>query len=196
MKCPACLSPYTKVIDSRDYKGGEMVRRRRLCMVCHHRFTTFEYVRKPRIRVIKKNGVSESFKPEKIRKGLVLACEKLDISATAIDDAMDLIERRICTQYPNEVTTAQIGDIVMNELKKLNYVAYVRFAAVYREFKDIDAFLAELELLRESIRKEADEKENALAISKAKEREENRRSGEGNERFLDFADLDWYDEDG
>ncbi len=154
MKCPACLSPYTKVLDSRDYKNGEMIRRRRQCMVCLYRFTTFEYVEKPRIRVIKKNGVSESFKPEKIRKGIVLACEKLDIGAAEIDQTMDTVERRICTQYPHEVSTAEIGMIVMNELKKLNHVAYVRFAAVYREFKDIDAFLAELESLRESVSEE------------------------------------------
>ena len=156
MKCPACLSPYTKVIDSRDYKNGEMIRRRRQCMVCLHRFTTFEYVQKPRIRVFKKNGVSESFKPEKIRKGIVLACEKLDIGAAEIDETLDVIERRICAQYPHEVTTAEIGSIVMDELKKLNHVAYVRFAAVYREFKDIDAFLEELESLREIAQTEAE----------------------------------------
>ena len=154
MKCPACLCPYTKVIDSRDYKNGEMIRRRRQCVVCLHRFTTFEYVQKPRIRVIKKNGVSESFKIEKVRKGIELACEKLDIGATAIDEAVERIERRIRTLYSHEVSTEEIGNIVMAELRELNHVAYVRFAAVYREFRDIETFLAELESLRKSVSEE------------------------------------------
>ncbi len=154
MKCPACLSPYTKVIDSRDSKNGETTRRRRQCLTCQYRFTTHELVERPRIRVLKKNGVSESFKPEKIRKGVELACEKLDIGVGEIDRTLDMIERRIYIQNLHEITTAEIGDIVMSELKKLNRVAYVRFAAVYREFQDIDTFLAELESLRESVRRD------------------------------------------
>ena len=163
MKCPACLSPHTKVIDSREYKNGEVVRRRRQCQICLHRFTTYEYVEKPQIRVLKKNGVSESFKPEKIRKGIVLACEKLDIGATAIDEAVDRIERRIRALYTHEVSTEEIGNVVMAELRALNHVAYVRFAAVYREFKDINTFLAELESLRKSVGEENEESERHSA---------------------------------
>ena len=103
---------------------------------------------KNEIRVIKKHGVRESFKLEKIRRGVVLACEKLNISAIKIDETIDRIESRIRIGYPREVTTTAIGNIVMDELKKLNQVAYVRFAAVYREFRDIDSFLLELESLR------------------------------------------------
>jgi transcriptional repressor NrdR len=148
MRCPYCKNNRTKVLDSRESDDGNSIRRRRQCKVCLQRFTTYEIVEKNEIRVVKKHGVRESFKIEKIRRGIVLACEKLNISAAKIDETVDRIETRIRTGYPREITTTVIGNIVMEELKQLHQVAYVRFAAVYREFRDIDSFLLELESLR------------------------------------------------
>lgn len=154
MKCPYCSSSDTKVTDSRDTDDGSAIRRRRQCLECGRRFTTYETVEQPPVRVIKKSGVRESFNRNKLRGGIIRACEKRNISSEQIEHVVNTVERKIRSDTSHEVTTELIGNIVMEELRKLDQVAYVRFASVYREFKDIGSFMAELEELMKSNKKE------------------------------------------
>lgn len=150
MKCPYCNSPDTKVTDSRDTDDGTSIRRRRQCLACGRRFTTYETVEETQLRVIKKDGSRELFDRTKIRNGIIRACEKRNITSAQIEEVVNRIEKKIRNGLEPEVSTETIGRLVMDELKDLDQVAYVRFASVYREFKDIGSFMSELEALMNS----------------------------------------------
>lgn len=147
MRCPFCNSSDTKVTDSRDTDDGASIRRRRQCLICNRRFTTYETVEQTPLRVIKKNGTRELFDKNKLRNGLIRACEKRNISTGQIEEIVNTVERTIRNELKQEVPTEVIGNLIMEELRKLDQVAYVRFASVYREFKDLDSFMSELETL-------------------------------------------------
>lgn len=157
MKCPFCNSPLTKVTDSRDTDDGAAVRRRRQCLICNRRFTTYEVVEKTPLRVLKKNGEHELFNRDKLRSGIVRACEKRNISSEQIEDIVDRIERRIRNELKTEVSTETIGNLVMEELKKLDDVAYIRFASVYHEFKDLGSFMNEVHSMMDYNQKHHDD---------------------------------------
>ena len=147
MKCPFCSSTDRKVTDSRDTDDGASIRRRRQCLSCGRRFTTYETVETTPLRVIKKNGTREMFDRNKLRSGLVRACEKRNITTSQIEDIVNHIERTLRNDLKQEVSSERIGNLVMDELRQLDQVAYVRFASVYREFKDIGSFMNELKTL-------------------------------------------------
>ena len=150
MRCPFCNSSDTKVTDSRDTDDGASIRRRRQCLICNRRFTTYETVEQTPLRVIKKNGTRELFDKNKLRNGLIRACEKRNISTGQIEEIVNSVERTIRNELKQEVPTEVIGNLIMEELRKLDQVAYVRFASVYREFKDLDSFSSELETLKKA----------------------------------------------
>jgi transcriptional repressor NrdR len=144
MKCPFCGNTENKVIDSRISKDGDAIRRRRECVSCGKRFTTYEYVEEVLPTVVKKDGRREPFDRTKIRSGIKKACEKRPISTDVIESIVDRIEQR-CQEYPDkEIPASVVGEQVMKELQNLDGVAYVRFASVYREFRDVGDFLDEL----------------------------------------------------
>ncbi len=149
MKCSQCHQADTKVIESRDVSEGEAVRRRRSCTNCQYRFTTYERVEKPQIIVIKNDGTRELFNRDKLLAGLYRACEKTSITSLQLERLVADLEHEIYACGEQEVTTAKIGDIVMKSLALLDEVAYVRFASVYRRFKDIAGFEQELIQIRE-----------------------------------------------
>ncbi len=151
MKCPFCSHPDSKVLDSRPVSEGASIRRRRECLACQKRFTTFEMLESMQIMVIKKNGSKELFDKTKLLAGLLKACQKRPINPEEIADE---IESELLNNLMQEVTTSQIGEMAMEKLQKLDDVAYVRFASVYREFKDADTFISELKgLLKKSAKK-------------------------------------------
>ena len=150
MKCPFCISLDHKVIDSRLSKDGTVVRRRRECLECQRRFTTHERVEEMLPVVIKKNGRREIFDRGKILSGVQKACSNLPISVDAIEELVDRVERYFQDKGDKEIDCTEIGEIVMRELNKLNPVAYVRFASVYRQFKDITEFMTEVKELLSS----------------------------------------------
>ena len=145
MKCPACGFADSKVIDSRHIEEGNSIRRRRECLACQKRYTTFEIVETVQIIVTKKNGTKELFEKNKLLSGLLKACQKRPVNA---EDIAAEIEAELQNSLRTEITTGEIGEIVMNKLKEKDEVAYVRFASVYREFKDIETFMAELRRLK------------------------------------------------
>ena len=145
MKCVYCGSMDSKVIDSRISDDGTSIRRRRECLECGRRFTTYETVERIPVFVIKKDGNRELFDINKLRGGIMKACEKRPVSYESIDNLVTEIEKTVYNLGSNEVSSDRIGDEVMKGLKELDQVAYVRFASVYKEFKDIDTFLAEIE---------------------------------------------------
>lgn len=149
MKCSQCMSVDTKVIESRDVAEGQAVRRRRSCPDCKYRFTTYERVERPNIIVIKNNGNRELFNREKLLSGLYRACEKTPVKSIQLESLVADIEQQIYSCGDQEVSTAKIGDLVMERLALLNEVAYVRFASVYRRFKDIAGFERELLQIRQ-----------------------------------------------
>ena len=144
MKCPYCNHPDTRVIDSRPADDGSSIRRRRSCDVCGKRFTTYEKVETIPLVVIKKDSTREQYRRDKIENGVLRACYKRPVSAEDIQAAVDRIETKIFSMEAKEIPSSQIGEIVMEELKGLDEVAYVRFASVYREFKDVNTFMDEL----------------------------------------------------
>ena len=144
MKCPACGFTDSKVIDSRHIEEGNSIRRRRECLACQKRYTTFEIIETVQIIVVKKDGTKELFDKNKLLSGLLKACQKRPVNA---EDIAAEIESELQNSLRNEITTNEIGEIVMNKLKQKDEVAYVRFASVYREFKDIETFLNELRQL-------------------------------------------------
>ncbi len=144
MKCSQCSSVDTKVIESRDVSDGEAIRRRRACPDCEYRFTTYERIERPQIIVIKNDGTRELFSREKLLAGLYRACEKTPVTSLQLERLVSDIEHYIYGCGEQEVATAQIGELVMERLAPLNEVAYVRFASVYRRFKDIAGFEKEL----------------------------------------------------
>ena len=145
MRCPACGHPDSKVIDSRPVEEGNSIRRRRECLECQKRFTTFEVIETVQIFVTKKNGTKELFDRNKLLTGLLKACQKRPVNA---EEIVLEIEAELQNSLSNDITTKEIGEMVMSKLKQRDEVAYVRFASVYREFKDIDTFLAALNQLR------------------------------------------------
>ena len=150
MKCPYCSFEESKVIDSRPTDEGERIRRRRECLNCQKRFTTYEIIESLPIIVIKKDKSREPFNREKVLNGLMRACEKRPVSLDTIEKIVDDIEATISNSLDREVSTRKIGELIMEKLKNVDEVAYVRFTSVYRQFKDINTFMEELNnLLRE-----------------------------------------------
>ncbi len=144
MKCPYCNTPDTRVVDSRTDDNAHSIKRRRVCPNCQKKFTTYEYVERPTIYVVKKDGRRELFDPEKIKSGLVKACQKRPVAIEEIDRIVHKIKESIESTMEKEIDATKIGEYVMAELRELDDIAYVRFASVYRQFKDIDSFLEEI----------------------------------------------------
>ena len=145
MKCPYCSHSENKVVDSRETSEGASIRRRRECINCGKRFTTYEYVEKTPLMVIKKDGRREPFNRDKIIDGIRLACRKRPISMAKIEEFVDSLEVYFQELGKKETDSTEIGERVINELKEWDEIAYVRFASVYRQFKDISQFMSELE---------------------------------------------------
>ena len=149
MKCPFCGNIDSKVIDSRPTEDNQRIRRRRECMACQKRFTTFEIVEITPIMVVKKDGSIQAFNRDKVLSGMIKSCEKRQVSIQDLEKAADSIEYKLVNSLKSEVSSIEIGEMVMEELKKLDEVAYVRFASVYRQFSDVNTFFEELsELLK------------------------------------------------
>jgi len=144
MKCPYCDNIDTKVVDSRQAEDGTSVRRRRACDVCREKFTTYEKLEIIPISVIKENGLRESFDRNKMLRGIIRSCYKTEISTAQMEELANNIEAALQNSMRKEVSSKEIGEHVMTGLKSLSDVAYVRFASVYRQFKDIDTFMAEI----------------------------------------------------
>jgi transcriptional repressor NrdR len=144
MRCPFCKVDDDRVVDSRASNDGFAIRRRRECVACDRRYTTYERIEESPLRVIKKDQRREPFERRKILLGLIKACEKRPIPISALEEITERIENKVMEEFENEVPVSYIGKLVMEELRKIDQVAYVRFASVYREFKDIHEFLDEL----------------------------------------------------
>ena len=155
MKCPRCAEDDDRVVDSRTSADGNVIRRRRECLQCFMRFTTYERIEETPLRVIKKSGERVRFDRERVLEGMMRACEKLPVPMKAIEDAAARVETKCQGDYDREVPSSVIGSLVMDELRTLNQVAYVRFASVYREFKDVNQFLDELKPLLDKREAEA-----------------------------------------
>ena len=144
MKCPYCAHLGDKVVDSRESKEGEVIRRRRECLGCGRRFTSYERIDEIPYMVVKKDGSRERFERQKLIAGLLKACEKRPVTVSALEVIADKVEANLQERPDREIATAEIGQFVMQELKHLDKVAYVRFASVYRHFRDIGEFMSEL----------------------------------------------------
>ena len=144
MKCPYCANLGDKVVDSRESKEGEVIRRRRECLECGKRFTSYERIDEIPYMVVKKDGTRERFDRQKLVNGLLKACEKRPVSVKSVEAIADRVESTLQERPEREIATAEVGAFVMEELKKLDKVAYVRFASVYRHFRDIGEFMSEL----------------------------------------------------
>lgn len=150
LKCPFCNSIESKVVDSRPTDDGEVIRRRRECTNCLKRFTTYEKIEDIPLMIIKKDGNREAYDRNKIMNGTLKACEKRPVSINQIEELVDSVEKKVFNSMEREVSSTAIGELLMEELKKIDQVAYVRFASVYRQFKDINTFMEELnKLLKE-----------------------------------------------
>jgi transcriptional repressor NrdR len=147
MRCPFCENPDTRVIDSRPTEEGHAIRRRRECDSCSKRFTTYEKVEEMIFMVIKKDGSREAFDLNNVMNGIIKACEKRPVSIASIERIVEEIERGLNNMMEKEVESKLIGEVIMEHLKALDEVAYVRFASVYRQFKDVNTFVAEIEKL-------------------------------------------------
>ena len=147
MKCPFCGEIDNKVIDSRLSKDGAVIRRRRECIICGRRFTTYEHIEEIPVMIVKKDGRREIFSREKVRSGLRKACQKRNISMNVIEEFLDELERDLRETGEKEISSNKIGEKVMAKLHEIDDVAYVRFASVYREFKDVNDFVSELKNL-------------------------------------------------
>ncbi len=150
MKCLYCNSANTKVVDSRAVEEDRAIRRRRECEACGRRFTTYETIEVTPVLVVKNNGNREAFNPEKVRGGIIKSCEKRPVSTAAIDEMVSDIAKQVYNRMESEISTKEIGEMVMERLKKLDEVAYVRYASVYRSFKDLSSFMAELKQMMKS----------------------------------------------
>ncbi|GGI10255.1 MULTISPECIES: transcriptional regulator NrdR [Gottfriedia] len=144
MRCPTCNYNGTRVLDSRPVDEGRSIRRRRECEECQHRFTTFERVEDNPILVVKKEGAREEFSKDKMLRGLIKACEKRPVSLSQLEGIINNIEKELKNSGTSEVPSEVLGEMVMDHLSKVDEVAYVRFASVYRQFKDINVFIDEL----------------------------------------------------
>jgi len=150
MKCQFCENPDTKVIDSRPTEEGQAIRRRRECEKCNKRFTTYEKVEQMLLMVVKKDGRRETFDRDKVLSGIVKACEKRHVPMAEIEKVVDGIERGLTNTMEKEIESTFIGELIMENLKQIDEVAYVRFASVYRQFTDASTFVAEIEKLFKS----------------------------------------------
>ena len=144
MRCPSCQNKNTRVLDSRPIEEGDAIRRRRECEECSYRFTTFERIEEMPLIVVKKEGVREAFSREKLIRGLIKACEKRPVSHEQLKQLANDVERELRSRGSAEVESKDVGELVMDNLAQIDEVAYVRFASVYRQFKDINVFLDEL----------------------------------------------------
>lgn len=144
MKCPRCAFEEDKVVDSRTTKEGEAIRRRRECLQCAFRFTTYEYIERAPMMVVKKDGRREQYSREKLLTGLLKACEKRPVSREQLEKIVEEIESAIFGKFKNEVKSTELGNLVIERLQGLDEIAYVRFASVYRQFKDINQFMSEV----------------------------------------------------
>ncbi|WP_114569990.1 transcriptional regulator NrdR [Exiguobacterium flavidum] len=160
MRCPACNYNGTKVLDSRPVQDSTSIRRRRECESCGYRFTTFETVEQTPLIIVKKDGTRDEFSRDKIMRGLVRACEKRPISVEQLETVVSRVEKALRATGQQEIPSDQVGRLVLNELASVDEVAYVRFASVYKQFKDINVFFQELTDLME--RHHEDERENRL----------------------------------
>ena len=149
MRCPFCAHPESKVIDSRPADEGASIRRRRECLACHKRFTTYETMESLPLMVVKKDGSRQSFDRNKVLGGLIRACEKRPVAFATLETLANEIEQTLQNEMSREIPSDRIGALVMDKLKGVDEVAYVRFASVYRQFKDISTFMAELSKLLE-----------------------------------------------
>lgn len=147
MKCPVCGHLESKVLDSRPANEGASIRRRRECLACQKRFTTFETIEIMSFMVVKKDKTRELFDKSKIKRGIIRACEKRPVTMEQVENAVAEIEQMLLSSMKSEISSTQIGELVMQKLKELDEVAYVRFASVYRQFKDITTFRDELNKL-------------------------------------------------
>ncbi len=147
MKCPYCGNLDTRVIDSRHIDEGTSIRRRRVCDKCLRRFTTYEKIEETTLMVAKKDGSRELFDRNKVRNGIVTACKKRPVTTEQIDSLVDSIERKLIQMTKKEVTSVEIGEVILDSLSELDEVAYVRFASVYRQFEDVESFIREIEKL-------------------------------------------------
>ncbi|MDE7300692.1 MAG: transcriptional regulator NrdR [Clostridia bacterium] len=150
MRCMFCGCEDSKVIDSRSADEGRTIRRRRECVKCGKRFTTYETIEDTPVLVVKTSGNRQAYDPQKIKSGIIKACEKRPVSMEKIDKLVDDITKRIYNSMEQEITSNKIGEMVMEGLKNLDEVAYVRYASVYRSFTDIDSFMAELQKMMAS----------------------------------------------
>lgn len=144
MRCNHCQKTDTKVIESRDVSEGDAIRRRRECISCQHRFTTYERIEKPQLVIVKNSGTRQLYTRDKLLAGLYRACEKTSVSAMQIDKIVSNVEKKLYACGETEIPSGRIGELIMEELAGVNEVAYVRFASVYRRFKDIASFEKEL----------------------------------------------------
>lgn len=144
MKCPYCLYYESKVVDSRPTEEGQAIRRRRECIKCSKRFTTYEKIEEIPIIVVKKDGNRQSYDRNKLLNGIIKSCEKRPVSISVIEKMVDEIEKKLYNSLEREVTSVEIGEMIMNKLKDIDEVSYVRFASVYRQFKDLNSFMDEL----------------------------------------------------
>jgi len=150
MTCPFCGYRQDRVVDSRESKEGDLIRRRRECLSCGKRFTTYERVDEIPYMVVKKDGRREKFDRQKVLNGLLRACEKRPVSVARLAKLVDEVEARLSDDPDREITTTEIGELLMQRLRNLDKIAYVRFASVYRDFQDVEAFFSELqELMRQ-----------------------------------------------
>ncbi len=147
MKCPYCEYPESKVVDSRPTDEGQAIRRRRECIKCTKRFTTYENIEEIPTVIVKKDGNREVYNRNKLINGIIKSCEKRPVSMATIEEMVDSIEKTIFNSMKNEITSIEIGELVMEKLKDVDEVAYVRFASVYRQFKDVNSFMEELKKL-------------------------------------------------
>ncbi len=158
MKCPFCGFLEDKVVDSREAKDGDAIRRRRECLECSRRFTSYERIDEIPYMVVKKDGKREIFERNKIMSGLLRACEKRPISSSQLESIVDSVEKSVQETIDRELPTSDVGKIIMRRLKELDKVAYVRFASVYLEFEDVSEFMTELKYLVQSRDKSAKRK--------------------------------------
>ena len=147
MKCPFCGHTEDRVVDSRVGRDGEFIRRRRACLKCNRRYTTYEYIEDVLPHVVKRDGRREPFDRQKLRGSILKSCEKRSVGVQAVDDVVADIESKLHDRAEKEITSLELGEIVMEHLQKLDQVAYVRFASVYRQFKDISQFMDEVKHL-------------------------------------------------
>lgn len=153
MKCPYCEYFESKVIDSRPTDEGQAIRRRRECINCSKRFTTYEKIEEIPIMIVKKDGNRQAYDRNKILNGILKACEKRPVSMSIIEKIVGDIEKNLSNSLEKEITSVEIGEMVMNKLKNVDEVAYVRFASVYRQFKDVNSFMEELKKILDEGRK-------------------------------------------